>query len=142
MQAASHPSLGMMDLKWLHRYSDTKAGLIQPCLGSLNSPLQQWGTNLSPRSNRISAFQFPVAELISNSCRVTVLFPLKRKQMDSLKSKYKILPLTLLLVLPSLTELYPSLLTVLKEVLKAWVCVTPTVRKGSPKLLSPTAQFS
>lgn len=39
--------------------------------------------------------------------------------MDSLKLKHKILPLTLLLVLPSLTELYPSLLTVLKEVLKA-----------------------
>lgn len=39
--------------------------------------------------------------------------------MDSLKLKHKILPLTLLLVLPHLTELYCSLLTVLKEVLKA-----------------------
>lgn len=39
--------------------------------------------------------------------------------MDSVKLKHKILPLTLLLVLPSLTELHPSLLTLRKEVLKA-----------------------
>lgn len=51
--------------------------------------------------------------------------------MDSLKLKHHILPLTLLLVLPVQLN-YIWLLTARKEVLKAWVCVTPTVRKGHP----------
>lgn len=51
--------------------------------------------------------------------------------MDSLKLKHQILPLTLLLALPVwLNHIW--LLTVRKEVLKAWVCITPTERKGHP----------
>lgn len=110
----------MMDLQWPAQVPWHQGWADQSPLKSPNSKAQS-----SARGAKgFSAFQFPVAELIPNSCRVTVLFPLKRKQMDPLNSKYKILPSTLLLVLPSLTELFPSLLTVLKEGLRAWVCNT------------------